>query len=132
MSVLFSPPEITVAAGGTASASVVVVGAQDLEWVELALAWDGSLAEMTDAVAGSLLTLDGTAVTTARTIESGRARVRFTRQTGTSGSGAVASLAFRGLAAGSTTLVVESVAVGRSGGTERPAPPAPARIVVTP
>ena len=132
ISVLFSPPEVALAVGGTASVAVVVVGAQDMQWVELALAWDPSRAEITDAAAGSLLTLDGSPVAAARTLESGRARVRFTKPTGARGSGAVASLTFRGLAAGTTTLVVESVTIGRAGGTERPSPPPPGRIAVTP
>jgi len=132
MSALFSPPEIAVATGGRSSVAVVLVGAQDLQWIELSLAWDASLVKLTEAAAGTLLTLDGTPVAAARSIESGRARVRFTRTAPASGSGAVASLTFEGLAAGTTSLVVESVAVGRAGGSERPAPPPPARIVVTP
>jgi hypothetical protein len=108
----------------------VLVGAQALEWVELELSWDGAVAEMSDAKAGSLLTLDGVPVAAARTLESGRARVRFTRPAATSGSGAVAALTFRGLAPGSATLVVESVAVGKAGATVPLVPPPPGRIVV--
>ena len=43
MNVLFSPPEVAVSVGETASVAVVVVGAQDLEWVELEVAWDEDL-----------------------------------------------------------------------------------------
>ena len=129
---LFSPPEVALRAGGTGNVAVVLVGARDLEWVELVLAWDGSLAEITEVKAGSLLTLDGAPVAAARTLESGRARVRFTRSTGTQGSGAVAAVTFRGLREGSGTLVVESVAIGVGGRTEQPAPPPAGRIVVAP
>lgn len=132
VSVLFSPPELALRPGETGALAVVVVGVQDLRWVELSLAWNPALAEITDAAAGSLLTLDGTPVAKTQTLESGRARVRLARSTGASGSGAVVSLTFRGVAAGSGSVVVESVAIGRGGETARPAPPSPARIVVTP
>jgi hypothetical protein len=58
--------------------------------------------------------------------------VRFARAAGASGSGAVAAITLKGLRAGSGTLVLESVAVGRAAGTDRPSPPAPARLVVAP
>ena len=83
-------------------------------------------------LAGSLLTLDGAPVAVSRPLEAGRARVRFSRPTGASGSGAVAALTFRGLREGSGALTVESVAVGVSGTTARPAAPPPGRIVVAP
>jgi hypothetical protein len=130
VSVLFSPPEVSVRAGQTAGVAVVLVGAQDLEWVELVLTWDPGLAEITEVKPGSLLTLDGVPVAAARTLESGRARIRFTRSTGTSGSGAVAALTVRGLRPGSGTLTLESVEVGKPGTTVPLAAPAPGRIVV--
>jgi general secretion pathway protein D len=130
VNVLFSPPEVAVRAGQTASVAVVLVGAEELEWVEVVLTWDAELAEVTEAKPGSLLTLDGAPVAAARTLESGRARVRFTRSTGTSGSGAVAALTVRGLRPGSGSLTLESVEVGKPGATVPLAPPAPGRIVV--
>jgi len=132
VSLLFSPPEVALTVGGAGSMALVLVGARDLQWVEVVLAWDPALAEMTEATAGSLLTLDGSSVAASRTLESGRARMRFGRPTPAAGSGAVASLTFRGLAAGSGSVVVETVAIGRTGGTDQPAPPPPARLVVTP
>jgi len=48
------------------------------------------------------------------------------------GSGAVAALTLRGLTPGSGTLVVESITLVHAGDTERPAPPAPGRLVVAP
>jgi general secretion pathway protein D len=132
VSVLLSPPELDLRAGQTEGLAVVVVGAQDLQWVELSLAWDPALAEITSAAPGSLLTLDGSPVSKTQTLESGRARVRFSRASGASGSGAVASLTFRGASPGSGTLVVDSIAIGRGGAAEHPAPPPPGRIVVTP
>ncbi len=131
VSVLLSPPEVAMRPGETTGLAIVLVGAQDLEWVELVLTWDATVAEMTEAKAGSLLTLDAVPVAVARTLESGRARVRFTRPSGTSGSGAVAALTFRGLAPGSAALALESVAVGKAGATVPLVPPAPGRIVVT-
>jgi general secretion pathway protein D len=131
VSVLLSPPEVAVRAGQTGSVAVVVVGAQELEWVELVVTWDPGLAEITEVKPGSLLTLDGAPVAAARTLESGRARVRFTRSTGASGSGAVAALTVRGLVPGSGTLTLESVAAGKAGAAVPLTPPAPGRIVVT-
>ena len=130
VSVLLSPPEVAVRPGETGGLAIVLVGAQDLEWVELVVTWDAAVAEMTEAKAGSLLTLDGVPLAVARTLESGRARVRFTRPSGTSGSGAVAALTFRGLAPGTAVLAVESVAVGKAGATVPLVPPGPGRIVV--
>jgi hypothetical protein len=130
VSVLLSPPEVAVRAGQTGGVAVVLVGAQGLEWVELVVTWDPGLAEMSEVKPGSLLTLDGAPVAAARTLESGRARVRFTRSTGASGSGAVAALSIRGLRAGSGALALESVAVGKAGATVPLAPPPPGRIVV--
>jgi general secretion pathway protein D len=132
VSVLLSPPEVVLSVGEAASVAVVVVGAQDLEWVELEVAWDEGLAEISEASPGSLLTLDGAPVAASRTLEAGRARVRFSRPTGAQGSGAVATLTFRGRREGTGTLSVESVTVGVGGATGRPAPPLPGRIVVAP
>jgi hypothetical protein len=132
VNVVFSPPEVALLSGGTGNVAVVVVGARELEWVELVLAWDGNLAEITEAKAGSLLTLDGAPVAAARTLENGRARIRFTRSTGTQGSGAVAALTFKGLREGSGTLMLESVVLGTGGETQQPAPPPAGRIVVAP
>ena len=62
VSVLFSPPEVAVSVGETASVAVLVVGAQDLEWVELEVTWDDALAEVSEVAPGSLLILDGAPV----------------------------------------------------------------------
>jgi general secretion pathway protein D len=132
VNVLFSPPELATRVGETASVAVVIVGARNLEWVELEVAWDGGLAEIAEASPGSLLTLDGSPVAAARTLESGRARVRFSRSTGASGSGAVVSLTFKGLREGSGSLTVQQVSIGAGGATASPAPPPPGRIVVAP
>jgi general secretion pathway protein D len=130
VNVLLSPPEVAMRAGQTGSLAVVVVGAQGVEWVELALSWDPTLAEITQVKPGSLLTLDGAPVAAARTLESGRARVRFTRTTAAAGSGAVAALTIRGLRPGSGSLTLQSVAVGKAGATVPLEPPPPGRIVV--
>ncbi len=129
---ILSPPEVVVQAGQTGAAAVVVVGARDLVSVELSVAWDAALAEVTDVAAGSLLSLDGVPVAAERAIEPGRARVKFSRERGVTGSGAVAALTLRGLTPGSGTLVVESITLVHAGDTERPAPPAPGRLVVAP
>ena len=132
VSALLSPPEASLSVGQSTGLALVLVGAKDVQWVELALVFDPALVEVTDVGAGSLLTLDGTTVVADKQTESGRARARFTRATGVSGSGAVAAITVRGLKPGSGSLVVESLAVGRAGATERPAPPAAGRLVVAP
>jgi general secretion pathway protein D len=132
VTVLFSPPEVALRVGQSGGLAVVLVGAKDVRSVEITLAWDPALAEVTDVAAGSLLTLDGAPVAAERALESGRARVRFTRGAGATGSGAVVAVTMKGLKAGSGGIVVESLALGLGGGSERPAPPAPGRLVVAP
>jgi general secretion pathway protein D len=129
---LFSPPELALRAGSTAGLAVVVVGARDVQSVEVTLTWDPAFVEVTDVAAGSLLTLDGSTVSTERAIEAGRARVRFSRSGGASGSGAAAGITMKGLKAGSGSIAVESITLRRGGATDRLAPPAPARVVVAP
>jgi general secretion pathway protein D len=129
---LFSPPEVALRVGQAGGLAVVLVGARDVVSAEVTLAWDDALAEVTDVAAGSLLTLDGNPVSAERAIESGRARVRFSRAAGVSGSGAVAAITLKGRKPGSGAVVVESLTLGRAGTTERPAPPAPGRLVVAP
>jgi hypothetical protein len=118
--------------GQSGGLAVVLVGAKDVQSVELTLAWDPALAEVTDVAAGSLLTLDGAPVAAERALEAGRARVRFSRGAGATGSGAVVAVTMKGLKPGSGGIVVESLALGQGGGSERPAPPAPGRLVVAP
>jgi general secretion pathway protein D len=129
---ILSPPEVVLQVGQTGAVAIVVVGARDVQGVELSVAWDAALAEVTDVAPGSLLSLDGVPVAAERALEVGRARVKFSRATGVTGSGAVAALTLRGLKPGSGSLVVESLALVHAGGSERPAPPAPGRIVVAP
>jgi len=132
VTVLFSPPEVALRVGQSGGLAVVLVGARDVQSVEINLAWDPALAEVADVAAGSLLTLDGSPVSAERAVETGRARVRFARATGATGSGAVVAVTMKGLKAGSGSVVVESLALGRGGVSERPAPPAPGRLVVAP
>ena len=132
VTVLFSPPEVSLRVGQPGGLALVLVGARDVQSIEVTLAWDPALAEVTDVSAGSLLTLDGSVVASERAVETGRARVRFSRAAGATGSGAVVAVTMKGLKAGSGSIVVESLTVGRGGSTERPAPPAPGRLVVAP
>jgi len=132
VSAILSPPEVALRVGQTGAVAIVVVGARDIQGIELTLAWDAALAEVTDVAAGSLLSLDGVPVAAERALEVGLARVKFSRATGVTGSGAVAAVTLRGLKPGSGSLLVESLTLVRGGGTERPAPPAPGRLVVAP
>jgi hypothetical protein len=108
------------------------VGARDVMGVDLTVTWDAALAEVTEAAPGSLLSLEGVPVSAERALESGRARVRFTRATAVTGSGAVAALTLRGLKPGSGSLVVESLALIQPAGAMPLAPPAPGRLAVAP
>jgi general secretion pathway protein D len=129
---LFSPPEASVKAGQTATLSLVVVGARDLRTVEAVFVYDPALVEAVDVAPGSLLTLDGASVAVEKTLESGRARIRFARGAATAGSGAVAVATLRGLRPGAWPVSVESLILGTGGAVDRPAAPAPGRLVVTP
>ena len=131
-SAILSPPEVDLRVGQNGSVAIVVVGARDVVGIDLSLVWDGALAEMTDAAAGSLLSLDGVPVAAQPVFELGRARVKLTRASGVTGSGAVATLTLRGLKPGSGALSVESLTLLHAGGGERPAAPAAGRLVVTP
>jgi general secretion pathway protein D len=132
VTLLFSPPEASLKVGEKGSLGLVVVGARDVLTVEVVMTYDATLVEVADVGPGSLLTLDGQPVGAEKTIEAGRARVRFTRTAGATGSGAIVSVTLKGLRAGSGMLGVESLALGRAGETERPALPAPGRVIVNP
>jgi general secretion pathway protein D len=129
---ILSPPEVVLQVGQTGAIAVVVVGARDVMGIDMSLVWDATLAKVTDIAAGSLLSLEGVPVSAERGMESGRARVRFSRASGVTGSGAVAAITLRGLKAGSGSIVVESLALVQSGGTTPLAPPAPGRLAVAP
>jgi general secretion pathway protein D len=131
-SAILSPPEVDLRVGQNGAVAIVVVGARDVVGIDLSLVWDGALAEMADATAGSLLSLDGVPVLAERALETGHARVKFTRASGVTGSGAVATLTLRGLKPGSGALSVESLTLLHAGGGERAAVPAAGRLVVTP
>ncbi len=131
-SLLFSPPEASLKVGEKGGLGVVVVGARDILSVEVVLTYDAALIELVDVAPGSLLTLDGQSVGAERTMEAGRARVRFTRTAGATGSGAIVSVTLKGLRAGSGALGIESLALVRAGETERPTLPAPGRVIVNP
>ncbi len=131
-SLLLSPPEVSLRVGQSAGISLVLLGGREVQSVEVTLVFDPALVEVTDVTPGSLLTLDGRPVQTERALERGRARLRFNRATPVTGSGGAAAITLRGLRPGSGPLAVESVSVGRLAGTESPAPPTPARVVVAP
>jgi general secretion pathway protein D len=129
MSASFSPPEVRVGTGGTATVGLVVMGVSDLTSVALAVTYDPAILEAVDVNAGSLLTLDGQAVAADRGLETGRVRARFSRASGTAGSGVVASITFRALKAGSSTLTVGNLNLTAGGRSATPVV-SPARIVV--
>jgi general secretion pathway protein D len=117
--------------GEIVTVSLVLVGLRDLSGLEAVLTLDPGL-EMVEAAPGSLLTLDGAAVGAERVFEAGRARVKFTRPTGVSGSGVVMSFRVRGLRAGPAVVGLESLSLFTASGVERPAVSAAARVTVNP
>jgi len=129
---LFSPAEAHVKAGETASLSVVVLNASGLLGAEIVVSFDPVLIEALEAAPGPLLTLDGSPVNTERNIEPGRVRVRLTRGAATAGSGAVATLTFKGLQGGTAIVAVQSVILVTETGAAQPMLPGPARIRVQP
>jgi len=131
LSALIRPGTIELGLGDEVAIDVVVLGARELTQVELVLAYDPSLLEGIEASAGTLLTLDGVPVAADKRFEAGRARVRLSRQTPATGSGAVCTLRFRALKQGSGLLAVQSLLLTSPGGGARTVPAAPARIQVT-
>jgi hypothetical protein len=118
--------------GESSSVAAVVMGVREVSRVELVLVYDPTLIQAVELTSGSLLTLDGARVGVEQNLEPGRARAVFTRPTGVTGSGVIASLSFRALRPGTATIAVATLALTTGGGTQAPAAPAPARIVVVP
>jgi hypothetical protein len=76
------------------------------------------------------MTIDGAAVGLERSLEVGRVRAKMTRPTGVAGSGVVASLTFRALAAGPADVHVESIVLTTPAGIQRPPAPPAVRVTV--
>lgn len=125
-----TPPQVGARIGETVPLSLVLMNLQGLESVEAVVAFDPALLEAQDVRAGTLLTLDGAAVGIENAREVGRVRARLARGTGIAGSGVVASLSFRALAAGPAEVRVESLTLATSQGVLRPAPPGAVRVTV--
>lgn len=129
-SAAFSPSDVRVGLGATATVGIVVMGVQDLTTVTLDLSYDPAVVEAVEVGPGSLLTLDGAAVGAERGLETGRVRAVFRRAAGTAGSGVVASVTFRGLRAGTSPLRMESLDLTAGGRSTRVAA-SPAMITVS-
>jgi hypothetical protein len=132
MQALVRPGSVELGVGDEAAIDVVVLGAREMVQVELVLAYDPSLLEGIEADAGTLLTLDGSQVAAERSFEAGRARIRFRRQSPAEGAGAVATLRFRALKAGSGIIAVQSLTLTSAAGAARALPAAPVQVTVTP
>ena len=123
------PQETAVAVGETVTVSLLVMGMREATGIEAVFTLGPGL-ELVETQPGSLLTFDGSPVGAERALEAGRVRVRFTRPTGATGSGAVVSLRLRGLVAGATTVALESLVLVTPIGALRPASAAASRILV--
>ena len=127
-----SPAEASLRVGETANVSVVLLNVQDLVGMEMVLSYDPALLEAVDVGTGPLLTLDGAAVGVERNIEPGRARAKFARATGTSGSGMVATVTFRALRQGAGAVTVDSLSIVTVTGAQQLGVATPVRVVVSP
>lgn len=130
--VIFAPPVGRLKVGDSGSVSLVLMGAKGVESVDMALSYDPQQFEAMEVDPGPLLVLDGAAVTSERNLEAGRAVARFARPTATSGAGAIATLRFKALQAGSAKLTLQSLTVGNGGGEEHPTLPGAWSVEVTP
>jgi general secretion pathway protein D len=131
VSAVFRPALLSLRAGENGSVDLVVLGAQDLLAVDIAVGFDATLLEVVEATPGSLLTLGDVAIGAERNLEAGRARVRFTRPAPTSGAGAIASLKLKALRTGEGTLQVQAMTLIHSNGQTRSVTVAPGRVAVT-
>ena len=109
---LLRPPRLNLSVGEEVTLDVVLLGADALLEVEIVLEIDSRLLAVMRIDPGPLLTLDGSAVGTERSVGADRVTVRFRRPTPTSGSGAIASVRLRGAAGGSGTIRLQSIEVG--------------------
>ena len=108
------------------------MGAKEIKSVDLAVAYDPEQFEAMEVDPGPLLVMDGAAVSSERNLEAGRAHARFSRATATNGSGAIATLRFKAVKAGSAKLTLEALTVANGAGDERPALPSAWTLEVTP
>jgi hypothetical protein len=130
---MLSPPNVSLAVGRSGGVAALFVGAKEVSWVEMTLAYDPALVQVLAAAPGALMTLDGVPVQTDRNSVPGREKVRLSRSSPVSGSGAILALTVQGTKAGSGSLTLEALTIGHAGGSvETVAPPAPARLVVAP
>jgi len=127
-----SPAEASLKVGETATVSVVLLNTQDLVGMEMVLSYDPALLEAVEVAPGPLLTLDGSAVGVERSLESGRARAKFTRATGASGSGMVATVTFRALRQGAGAVTVDSLSIVTVTGAQQLGVATPVRVAVSP
>lgn len=132
VSAAVSPAEASLRVGESSNISVVLLNVQDLVGMEMVLSYDPALLEVADVAAGPLLTLDGAAVGVERNLEPGRARAKFSRATGASGSGMVATVTFRALRPGAGAVTVDSLSVATVTGALPLGVAAPVRVVVSP
>jgi hypothetical protein len=132
MSAVFSPTDVRIPVGGTGTVGLVVMGVQDLRGVDLSITYDPAVLEVQDVSPGPLLTLDGAPVGVNRGLETGRLRARFTRTTGSAGSGVVATMTFRGTRSGTAVVGVESLTLTTGTGSVTVPVAGAARVMVGP
>jgi general secretion pathway protein D len=118
VSAVIRPGTLSLRAGENGVVDVVVLGgAREVISVDLVVTFDPTLLEAIEALPGALLTLGDVSVGAERSLEPGRARVRFTRQLATSGAGAVASIRLKALRPGAGSISVQSLTLISATGT---------------
>jgi general secretion pathway protein D len=113
----FTPNAVAIPTGQTGSVGLIALDVT-FSRLDLVLVYDPTLLEVVDVQPGPLLTLDGTSIGTDKTIESGSARVRFSRPSPVTGSGVVATVLVRALRAGNATLAAAQVTLGGTAGDQ--------------
>lgn len=131
VTVLVSPPDANVRIGDTVAISIVVLRAKDIVGAEVSIAYDAEGLDAVDAVAGSLLTLDGAAVTSSdNNLGGGHVHAHFTRPSGASGSGAIATVRFKAKRVGPAAVTLDGISITSPTGSPRMTLPGPGRVTV--
>lgn len=136
VTVALAPGRLTVAGGGGFAFNVMVAGASNLQKLSLTLKYDPAVAEFDQAHEGIFMRADGSQTTfAAQKAGDGTVNVEIARigaAKGAAGSGSVAALRFRPVAAGRTLInIIKAVAEDPSG-KPIPANPSGADVTVSP
>jgi len=120
MNLMFSPPDRSIAAGGTFQVPVVLTGGEDIASVPLQIQYDPAKLSLLDVTNGDLLSRDNQAVALVHLDDGpGSISINAARPpglAGVSGAGVVCVLSFQAKTAGETQLhLTRAVAINSTG-----------------